>query len=540
MKQLKGHTKIELTNVKTGEKKVVEEHNLVTNYLEKLLSKQNPLNNYLTYSGWSFIGVNNLFFGLMCFEEPVEENPDNYLFPISNPVTAAGGADIAYDTADLTTGVFVQAKSDTSGVHSRTYVWDFDLDHGNGQISTVSLVPYKCANGMFPHKWDCSQTSNNLNNASLDVYRIAGYSYNSGYYRQCACLGVAATNTFGTGQYRVVYVSFEQKIAVYAQTNSDGKQFLIRHVSLGEDEYNPWTSNLQSDYRRIGRDDANNLDYTKVKDFQSIDISDFAYGGTAGSEPNWCISGHYVYKTAGSQENSNTSGRYWNHNTERKFLRIDVLTGLRDIITVTNTSGKQGHFNPRSGNVNFHDARFVFMIDGDYVLFTTTDYKVAYVNLINNADSGVLQQDTPDGLTDFTLQSWTSKLTFYRAGNKTYINREGEYWDESNYSSYDQYAYIVDMENKMVRKLGVYQDNTRRASSNNNHFNLMGSVYYAETDDDIFLAHLDSEKVNVGFGLNSMVLTTINTLTEPVVKTNEMVMRITYTISEAPDEENAK
>ena len=68
----------------------------------------------------------------------------------------------------------------------------------------------------------------------------------------------------------------------------------------------------------------------------------------------------------------------------------------------------------------------------------------------------------------------------------------------------------------------------------------MGSVYYAETDDDIFLAHLDSEKVNVGFGLNSMVLTTINTLTEPVVKTNEMVMRITYTISEAPDEKAAE
>ena len=36
---LKGHTKIELTNVKTGEKKVVEKHNLVTNGIASLYGK---------------------------------------------------------------------------------------------------------------------------------------------------------------------------------------------------------------------------------------------------------------------------------------------------------------------------------------------------------------------------------------------------------------------------------------------------------------------------------------------------------------------
>ena len=33
---LKGHTKIELTNVHTGEKEVVEKHNLITSHLSIL------------------------------------------------------------------------------------------------------------------------------------------------------------------------------------------------------------------------------------------------------------------------------------------------------------------------------------------------------------------------------------------------------------------------------------------------------------------------------------------------------------------------
>ena len=81
---IKGHTKIELTNVHTGEKEVVEKHNMITSHLSILA------NLYRRFTGDYAMRIkigplyDNAMGGIILLSEPVEENISNYALNISS------------------------------------------------------------------------------------------------------------------------------------------------------------------------------------------------------------------------------------------------------------------------------------------------------------------------------------------------------------------------------------------------------------------------------------------------------------------------
>lgn len=141
---LKGTTKIELTNIKTGEKEVIEKTNLVTNAAQLAMS-QNLLGvMYHDHDGWfskNMLPVcPNAIGGIMCFEKSIAESVDQIYPPVGNHMTACSSNDVNPGESTVR-GSMNQTESgpleDWSGYR---FVFDFGTGQGNGTISSVSLT----------------------------------------------------------------------------------------------------------------------------------------------------------------------------------------------------------------------------------------------------------------------------------------------------------------------------------------------------------------------------------------------------------------
>ena len=157
--KLKGHATFELNNVETGEKRVIEEDNLVTNFFEKMCVQTGMF-------GYDFMQLykcsqaagglistdkfTEFFHGLILFEEPVDEDPDN-IWPRSGN-RMVGQAVAGYSGTSVKTGTF-NANESGSIENGVKYVWDFGTSKSNGQISCACLTTWQgglCGMGSEP------------------------------------------------------------------------------------------------------------------------------------------------------------------------------------------------------------------------------------------------------------------------------------------------------------------------------------------------------------------------------------------------------
>lgn len=138
---IKGHTKIQLFNAKTGElEQQVEEDNMVTNAVAKLLNL--PTEFYL--GNTSLTGITNSVLpiatksmgGVLLFSNKRTENAN--LFE-TNGNDAVGHAGTVYSGTNAYTGTLNtnESKALTNGYR---LVWDFATDRANGDISCVCLT----------------------------------------------------------------------------------------------------------------------------------------------------------------------------------------------------------------------------------------------------------------------------------------------------------------------------------------------------------------------------------------------------------------
>ena len=141
---LKGTTRIELTNVKTGEREVIEKDNLVTNAVEDVLSlnpdgwmyKQGSMRAYDT-----FLPIcPNLIGGILLYESVLDENPQKYFAHGNNRLIGYSSNNVN-DGADVKRGSMNQIESgmleDGSGYR---FVFDFATSQANGTISALGLT----------------------------------------------------------------------------------------------------------------------------------------------------------------------------------------------------------------------------------------------------------------------------------------------------------------------------------------------------------------------------------------------------------------
>ena len=173
---LKGTTKIELTNVHTGQKEVVEHHNMITNVLSdmnKRIYGFNNINPFIYTYARQFLGPDDpfwkaMFQGIILFEDALSDNADEYIFPAGNNVTACGnvGRVKTSDMTDKTMSVLGNYNVDESVIKDGMVkmVYDFPTSQGNGTISSVALCNHLLSRSLYNH--DVNMSVVNIDNVS--------------------------------------------------------------------------------------------------------------------------------------------------------------------------------------------------------------------------------------------------------------------------------------------------------------------------------------------------------------------------------------
>lgn len=136
---LHGSATIELTNA-DGSKQVVKHDNIVTNAANEMLRSykgEQPVITRLSSVGTSY--VTQLFGGIMLFNKPLNNNPEDYAINTTK-ITGYASQD-AYNGVDVARGSANLSESGLQEDGSYKLVFDFDTSKANGQIQSIGLCP---------------------------------------------------------------------------------------------------------------------------------------------------------------------------------------------------------------------------------------------------------------------------------------------------------------------------------------------------------------------------------------------------------------
>lgn len=229
---LKGTTRIELTNVKTGQKEVIEKDNLVTNAVPSLLENPFALQLKATYSRECFAGnilplCPNLFGGILLYEDAIPEDV-NQLYAQSDNRLIGYSSNNVNDKTDIMRGSMNQNESGAleDGTGYR-YVFDFTTSQANGAISAVGLTSkWGGIAGYGSNEWANTQSPSVFTERSEDV------TNNPSYIEKGMALGNVVHYDEETGIATSVYVSGQNTITATKIKLNTKKWRLIGSLSL--------------------------------------------------------------------------------------------------------------------------------------------------------------------------------------------------------------------------------------------------------------------------------------------------------------------
>lgn len=145
--RVKGTTKIELTNVKTGERETFTHENFVTEFASEYFKEGGALNSNPVGSLQDTRPLDDLFGGIMLFDKKIDQNTDehgNHPHPLYCPagtkMTANGSIDFTSNSNATELGQYDATESGTPNERQRVYVYNWDTDEGNGKINSVCLT----------------------------------------------------------------------------------------------------------------------------------------------------------------------------------------------------------------------------------------------------------------------------------------------------------------------------------------------------------------------------------------------------------------
>lgn len=139
---LKGTTKIELKDVKTGKVETYKKSNMVTDAVGDLLG-MNPMGFKFqngTMYDYYFPIIPNLIGGILLCQDPLIEDASKYWVPNENPVVGYANNVVSPGT-DPKRGSFNTLESGkTEDGKGYKFVFDFTTSQGNGQIAALGLT----------------------------------------------------------------------------------------------------------------------------------------------------------------------------------------------------------------------------------------------------------------------------------------------------------------------------------------------------------------------------------------------------------------
>lgn len=515
---IKGHTKIELVNVKTGQKKVIEDDNMITNAISKMFEST-------PYCGCTYVSnpfskpsplIDKLCGGILLFSDPIEEDPDNYLTPKNNKmvgnarVNYASGQDVpefgAYNAEESTW------NPDTG---ERKYVYDFSTSKGNGTISCVALTNpllgyYGIGN---PSEKKESVTVENINYSHSHVIRdyFWGNSNCKSFPSSCS------SDVYSVKEPCALFADYN-KNCIYAFGRCAlqySSSYASEHISSGKFNlykiYFPM--NLVNPMERL-----DSIDVWRIQEKIEIEVPSTISSLSTNYATYSCVcrGDDAVYIVFGNNVamSPNSTFYVWK-------IGYDLTTS--EVFTMRNTTGATIVCGDRSQQYTCNFTHGMFVSDGYLICTGYSNNRVFKMKLSDPTDVAEFKNNLPDTSNTY--------YRFYKLGGTIIICNVQS-------SSSGTGSVILD-ENVILPVNGspsLSPDSGNDSIKNYNFIPVHGcESFVIATCKGDYIANPNSRLVRDPF-----MLSTINNLPEPVVKTADLAMKITYTLSlDTSDEQEA-
>lgn len=480
---IKGHTKIELMDVHTGKKEVVEHDNMITNAVQDLCNPPFPLlPSVLQVPAINYNKplIESLFGGIMLWEDSLNDDADDYVFP--HGVGCTGYAcNKANSGVNNMMGTYNASESGYQSDGSHKKVWDFSTAQANGIISSLSLVPTMTGNmGWGVTEYDRSLATRGkgyINTGIVDDENALQYSDRVLYVKD--------GYVYAIKQFNLYYDSNHQNLHI----SRNGGKLIIQKYLIPSKQISLFA----------------NYNYPKfVEEFEVQLPSDFVASISTSSS--------YYYGMCMYDDRSESINLII---TDSSVIKSGGTIKLCRIGISDYTSSTYDISFPVSAvferiKTNNQGYDLYASICGNKLV--VTEYDANNIAIIDISDSSnVKEVECPVSEYMFGIgdvQNGYLYLYLKIGGNR--------YFDE---------VYLLDVDNASLKKLTVYD--------------LSGS-----DDSALFYRHCMNAKT-VGSKIHSFdnsfgsmypfyhIMTTKNNLESPVTKTADKTMKITYTLTEA-------
>lgn len=194
---LKGKTRIELTDVTTKEKKIIEHNNMITNAVADLCKSDGLTIAPINYSG--ILGSNKLLFelfgGIFLWEDALDTSALNYYLPGGNKCVGYGSKSVTKQSGiNKHHGIFNGNESGLQDDGSMKLVWDFATSNATGKISAISLTTKSA--GMMGLGFGNGQFDDSIAYGKDEAYNSFGELINSGTKSIASEASMSNVNTY--------------------------------------------------------------------------------------------------------------------------------------------------------------------------------------------------------------------------------------------------------------------------------------------------------------------------------------------------------
>ena len=549
---LKGTTTIELTNQKTGEKRTIEEHNMVTNGISKVLENIMGESNSPTYrlfvtpaSGDGENGtygtermMRMLTGGLILLDSPMTEDVNNFL-PVEDVFSVGCASDIAYSGKNVMAGGYNVAESGALE-NGYKHVWDFGTSQANGQIACVCLTTREggfAGGGTYPYDSNYVLHSSSGASNRVELYDVLsprdaryydeddnGYMSSFGVlyadYEKGQMICLSDKNLIdGTGSPYYPDDSRNderlKKSIVYKRSiDFTIKRLPIRNLSILDNNRMNDTSNGNAKPERgFGQ---HVLGHATVQMPQSLSNAIDAYltAQRYFRVDLYCDEG-FIYILIYTRKDY--SGNGWDYVPEGDDIhvwKINVSDFSSTHITVRNTTGKKINLYG-SGYSNKNNI----IITNEYLLCSSYGENFVYKISLNDS-TNVSQVKWPDG-TPLICSNKAFRMQFT-------LNKKVYYINNDPVAGY--VPIVIDM------KKGEARIRSMLISEAAARFDYSQYAMHVQKSKGIILFNCYQQNYNsyseyVSFGTLPEIFITINNLSSPVIKTSAETMKVTYTLT---------
>lgn len=513
---IKGHTLIELTDVKTGKKKTFEKNNMITNGIANVF-KQNPY--VLGALSPAQMGFNeplpasySLCGGLLLFEDEITEDADNILPPSGNKMVGNGIAKFSSTETDefgsfsATDSTFERDAQNKQMIQK--FVWDFGTTQANGEISCICLASPHAGYVGFGNN-DSKMIRQNVLGYQFST-QIGTLPFNSSYSDVRNLIGGDTDNSYYPAlvSYPDNFIAFYKLCEFYYNS---GTAYASEHITASHklklwkvhfplSKINPLDllggANVTGATNQPWFQPYEEVDIDLPSEIYSLPVASFGYVEVM-NKPDGT---YFVF-------DASTSGQIAPNATFYVLkLNGDLTTTLYTMTNTTqSTLRKQRELSSR-----------LMTVEDGYLIVSGTDNKVYKIKLSDSTDSAELIPPTGMVVNGFQVSD---------LGGRSLIT-------VGTLNSLEAWCFADLANNKLLISNGRCEwalQNTYQNTAGN-AMSVYGCKHILIRQQwNSGLQYSTTNRTTIFF--NPLFLATINNLDEPVVKTSDMTMKVTYTLT---------